>query len=354
MSRRDKVDIFNEQCAVVGGGWTAMRYHDDGGVSVSEMLSFNSVFEVNPFEVGRSRAAERRGYAARKRSVFDALGVKTLLRRAVASLSNGEMRRVLIARALLKCPARLVVRDPFGGLDPGWREKIRALPEKAGAMGTELVLEGMPGGGFKTGKTGSWAKRRRGADARAGTGRPVVEMHGVELAFGSRVLFKNFSWTVREGERWILRGPNGSGKTTLLALVTGDSPLSYAFDIRLFGRRRGESGTALVDLRRHVGVVSSEREAALGESVETQLDAALAETTRLLVLDEPCCNLSARRARSALERVSRWLDAHPKAASVCVAHSMSHVPQGFDREIVLPHANEAAYSPTEQEERKNR
>ena len=49
MSRRNKVDIFNEQCAVVGGGWTAMRYHDDGGVSVSEMLSFNSVFEVNPF-----------------------------------------------------------------------------------------------------------------------------------------------------------------------------------------------------------------------------------------------------------------------------------------------------------------
>jgi len=123
MSRRDKVDIFNEQCAVVGGGWTAMRYHDDGGVSVSEMLSFNSVFEVNP----------------------------------------------------------------FGGLDPGWREN-------------------------------------------------------------------------------------------------------------------------------------------------------------------PC----ARRARSALERVSRWLDAHPKAASVCVAHSMSHVPQGFDREILLPPANEAAYSPTEQEERKNR
>ena len=164
-------------------------------------------------------------------------------------------------------------------------------------------------------------------------------MRGVDLAFGHRVLFKDFSWTVCEGERWVLRGPNGSGKTTLLALVTGDSPLSYAFDIRLFGKRRGKSGVVLADLRRHVGTVSAEREAMLGEPVEVQLDAALVQTTRLLLLDEPCCNLSAQRSRAALERVARWLDAHPKVAAVCVAHSKAHVPAGFDRQLMLPVTN---------------
>ena len=328
--------VFEEQCSAVGGGWTAMRYHGDDGERVAEMLSFKAVFDINPFEVGRGHAAERRGYNARRGLVLDALDVKPLLRRPFASLSNGEMRRVLLARALLRCPERLVVRDSFSGLDPDWRERMRGLPEAIRGTGTELVLEETRGGRLDA-KDGSWAKRRQGGtSSRTWTPKPVVEMHGVDLSFGRRVLFKDFSWTVREGERWVLRGPNGSGKTTLLALVTGDSPLSYAFDIRLFGRRRGEPGVVLADLRRHVGVVSAEREAMLGESLETQLDAALVRTTRLLLLDEPCCNLSAQRSRAALERVARWLDAHPKVAAVCVAHSKAHVPPGFDRQLVLP------------------
>ena len=329
-------NVFDAQCMAVGGGWTAMRYHGDDGERVADMLSFKSVFEINPFEVGCGHAAERRGYAARRGMVFDALDVKPLLRRSFSSLSNGEMRRVLLARALLKCPARLVVGDSFRGLDPDWRERICALPDAIRGMGTELVLEGA-GGMRRKAEVCSWTKGRRGgARARQGGSRPVVEMRGVDLAFGNRVLLKDFSWTVREGERWILRGPNGSGKTTLLALVTGDSPLSYAFDVRLFGRRRGKAGVALAELRRHVGTVSAEREATLGEPVEAQLDAALVQATRLLLLDEPCCNLSSRRSRAVLERVARWLDAHPKAAVVCVAHSKMHVPSGFDHQLVLP------------------
>ena len=328
--------VFENQCSAVGGGWTAMRYHGDDGDRVADMLSFKSVFEINPFEVGCGHAAERRGYNARKEVVFEALGVKPLLRKAFSSLSNGEMRRVLLARTLLKCPERLVVRDPFSGLDPDWRERMRALPEAIRGLGTELVLEGADAVRNKADGI-SWTKNRR-SRARQGKPKPVVEMRGVNLAFGRHVLFKDFSWTVCAGERWVLRGPNGSGKTTLLALVTGDSPLSYAFDIRLFGQRRGKTGVVLADLRRHVGVVSAEREAMLGEPVEAQLDAALVQTTRLLLLDEPCCNLSARRSRVVLKRVARWLDAHPKVAAVCVAHSKAHVPAGFNRQLVLPAA----------------
>ena len=69
------VTVFEEQCSAVSGGWTAMRYHGDEGDRVADMLSFKSVFEINPFEVGRGHAAERRGYNARKSMVFEALDV---------------------------------------------------------------------------------------------------------------------------------------------------------------------------------------------------------------------------------------------------------------------------------------
>lgn len=330
--------IFDGQCEALGGGWTAMRYHGDDGERVADVLSFRSVFEINPYEVGRGRAVERRAYAAVKNAVFEALGVRPLLRRVFSSLSNGEMRRVLLAKALLRCPSRLVVRDPFSGLDPVWRERIRALPGEMRETGMELVFdEARDGRSRRVSPERGTRAEKRSLEGRA---RPVVEMRGVNLSFGRRVLLRDFSWTVKEGERWVLRGPNGSGKTTLLALVTGDLPLSYAFDIRLFGRRRGESGVVLDDLRRHVGVVSAEREATLGVSVQAQLDTALSAKTRLLLLDEPCCNLCERDTRVAMDRISRWLDAHPRAAAVCVAHSAGHVPAGFDRQLELSGNNE--------------
>ena len=333
--------IFEEQRAAVEGGWTAMRYHGDEGDRVDGILSFKSIFEINPFEVGGAHAAERRRYNARKAAVIDSLDVKPLLHRPFASLSNGEMRRVLLAKALLKCPERLVVRDPFGGLDPAWRERMLGLSAVIRKTGTELVLEGtMP-----KGRVFSCAKSASADDVilhpvpyRAGKSKAIVEMRNVNLSFGKRVLFKDFRWTVSEGERWVLRGPNGSGKTTLLALITGDSPLSYAFDIAVFGKRRGKAGVALADQRRHIGVVSAEREAMLGASIKSQLDAALVRTTRLLLLDEPCCDVPADQARLAMKRVARWLDVHPKAAAVCVAHSKAHVPPGFNHQLTLPQA----------------
>lgn len=325
---------FEAQRDATGGGWTAMRYHCDGGRTVAETLSFRSVFEINPFETGRSHAAGRRAYTARKDAVLEALDVEKLMRRSFASLSNGEMRRVLLAKELLKCPARLEVRDPEGGLDPGWRKKMRSLARTISATGTELVLaKCMTRTGDEDGE--NWVKRRPAGAKGSARGRPVLEMAGVNMSFGRRTLFKNFSWTVREGERWILRGSNGSGKTTLLALATGDSPMSYAFDISLFGAKRSGEGTPLAKIRRRIGMVSSEREAVEGIAAEEQLDAALKPSTRLLLLDEPCCNLPPKRAKAFLSRVSRWLDAHPSAAAICVAHSRKHVPPGFDRELNL-------------------
>ena len=59
----------------------------------------------------------------------------------------------------------------------------------------------------------------------------VVEMDGVSIAYGERVVFDKLQWTVREGDKWVVLGGNGSGKSTLLELVTGENMLGYAWQL---------------------------------------------------------------------------------------------------------------------------
>ncbi len=326
---------FEEQMDAVGGGWLQGRYHSEDGDTVADMLSFKSVFEINPFEVGVDHADERRGYMERRRVVERLLDVRTLADRPFTSLSNGEMRRVLFARVLLKGPKRLVLDDPLGGLDPSRRRKMREIVAALGRRGVEIVAASGESMEPKDGSDGI-PSARKGRGRCLANAASVLEMRNVNVSFGRRALFRDFSWTVREGERWLLRGPNGSGKTTLLALISGDAPRSYAYDISVFGRRRGAEGVTLNGVRSKIGMVSAERQIYLGETPEAQFAAATAKKPRLLLLDEPCYNLSNAASRRMLREIGAWLDRNPRAAAICVAHRPEHVPPGFSLELALP------------------
>jgi len=336
---------FAEQVEAARNGWLQGRYYSEDGDTVADVLSFRSVYEINPFVVGVSHARERRVYAAWRKVVEQLLDVRELMGRAFTSLSNGEMRRVLFARALLKGPRRLVVEDPYGGLDPAHRARMREVLEEVRRRGVEVVVNGQDA----RCPSGRARRPRRaavnGQDARCPSdsaremsvckGKVLVDLRNVNVKFGKRVLFKDFSWTIREGERWLLRGPNGSGKTTLLSLITGDSPLGYACDVTVFGQRRGAAGAVLADVRKKIGSVSPEQQIYLGESPEALLSAALRKNPRLLLLDEPCYNQGPAAAKKILARIALWLDRHPRAAAVCVSHRADQVPPGFNRVLDL-------------------
>ncbi|KAL4806795.1 putative ABC transporter [Aspergillus unguis] len=127
-------------------------------------------------------------------------------------------------------------------------------------------------------------------------GEPLVEMDGVRVQYGDKVVLGNWaqnirqkpkeglSWTVRRGQRWAILGPNGSGKTTLLSLITSDHPQAYALPIKLFGRSRlpepGKPAISLFELQSRLGHSSPEihaffpRQLTIREAVES----AFAET----------------------------------------------------------------------------
>ena len=333
---------FAEQVEAARNGWLQGRYYSEDGDTVADFLSFRSVFEVNPFVVGVSYARERRVYAAWRKEVDRLLDVRELMGRAFTSLSNGEMRRVLFARALLKGPRKLVVEDPYGGLDVAHRAKMREVFEELRARGVEVVVCNGQDARCPSEAAGRRFPQGRGAlvttkaaGRRFSQQDVLVDLRNVNVKFGKRMLFKDFSWTIREGDRWLLRGPNGSGKTTLLALITGDSPLGYACDVTVFGQRRGAAGSVLADVRRKIGSVSPEQQVYLGESPQKLLTAAFRRNPRLLLLDEPCYNQGPTAAKKILARIASWLDRHPRAAAVCVSHRADQVPAGFNRVLDL-------------------
>lgn len=218
--------------------------------------------------------------------IIERLGVERLLDRRVTHLSNGEIRRVLIARALLRSPLILILDDPFVGLDHRCRRTLAKMIDELMQGGITLVFvtardDEIPSGithalrvenghiaaagDKKTVLAGMRPKRStRGRKQRARTGprvspeRPaLVEIKRASVVYDDVEVLRRIDWTVREGENWAVLGPNGSGKTTLLSLILADNPQAYSNDICLFGKPRG-SGESIWEIKKNIGWVSPE------------------------------------------------------------------------------------------------
>ena len=212
-------------------------------------------------------------------SIATRLGVGELLDKSFLTLSNGQVRRARIARALLTEPELLVLDDPFMGLDGIGRAEVEKLLRELVHHGTRIVLitrpEAVPGWVTHvlelealtvkwSGVIGEWIRPHTGArsaaflrNAAQRDALPVIELEQVTVKYGSVTALNDVSWTVRVGDRWAVLGPNGSGKTTLLSLVCGDHPQAYGNAVRVFGRQRG-TGESIWEVKKRIGLVSPE------------------------------------------------------------------------------------------------
>ena len=265
--------------------------------SVAEWLSESGIRRINPFQVIEHEPDPT--FAARQADLIERLELQSLLAKNIIQLSNGERRKVSIARALLKQPRLVILDNPFGGLDERYRERFSRNLENLMQGDLRVIIVGTQRDEIPVGITnvlelshlplravqGLRAKREipqsdwrflvaknaprndstqvKLADLptlthHADVSRQIlVQMQNVHVAYNGAAILRAVNWTVRENERWALLGANGAGKTTLLSLILADNPQAYANDITLFGKRRG-SGESIWEIKQRIGWMSPE------------------------------------------------------------------------------------------------
>jgi molybdate transport system ATP-binding protein len=236
------------------------------------------------------------------------LGLQSLLERGITLLSTGEMRKTLIARALMKSPKLLILDEPFDGLDENSRAsladsinqlmttslRVILVTHRAEEIAPNIthVLFVKKGKLFMQGPkeellTSEWVSKlfdsdllveKTGGRYRVSYGAEktkkidltffyrdvldggpdiLIQMKDTTVKYGDFVALDRFDWTMKQGENWAILGPNGSGKSTILRLILGENLQGYANQVTLFGRKKG-TGETLWEIKKRMGVVSSE------------------------------------------------------------------------------------------------
>ena len=340
VSLERQAQLLAEMDAYVQMRWIASE--EETTPTLGAWLSQDSVEDVDPWERVERAPRAVAAFARRRDGVVREMGLGALLDRHLVSLSNGETRRALLARALLAAPRLLLFDAPYVGLDAASRRILADAVDRTVAAGSSAVMlatvrrEELPRGlthileldaegrvvrqgpvarphgrtvarsdrqtvrppDHPTTRPTQWAASGPPPDPRA---RKLVEMRDVSVVYGERVVFERLDWTVRAGERWLVAGPNGSGKTTLLAFVIGDHPQAYANDVRLFGVRRG-TGESIWSIKRRIGWVSPELHACMDRGASV-LDTVLSGLDDTPYLNGSRTPARVRRAREALAAV---------------------------------------------------
>jgi molybdate transport system ATP-binding protein len=209
------------------------------------------------------------------------LAIGHLADRNFLSLSYGERRLTLLARALAARPGLLLLDELLNGLDAAHRQRALAWLERSGRSRLPWILathriEDVPASAthalvLERGRVvyrgvraraplARWLESKKSSAARqvriprkGWSRRPIVRLTRASIYLGEQAVLRDVSLNVGAGQCWVVHGPNGSGKTTLLRTLYGDHGVALGGRIERAGIK---PGVPLEAFRRRVGLVA--------------------------------------------------------------------------------------------------
>ena len=227
--------------------------------------------------------ADRRRVGA----ILRRLRIDVLADRRFLTLSYGERRLALLARALASRPRMLLLDELLNGLDEANHERARRWLESTARSELPWVLsthrvEDVPAsathalvlehgrvvyrGSIRRAPLTRWLDRpvenRAVAPARTRRRSPceraLLRLTNAHVHLDEHIALKNVSLTIHPGDCWVVHGHNGSGKTTLLRTLYGDHGVAIGGRIERAGI---EPGVALQAFKERVGLVAAHLQA---------------------------------------------------------------------------------------------
>ena len=291
---------------------------------VDEVVATGFTHDDIPLEV--PTAAQRRAV----RRALQEVGLAGLAARRFLTLSHGQRRRVLLARALVGRPDLLLLDEVLNGLDAASRRAflhaLNAIRDRriAWVLTTHRPADRpravthaarIEAGRVATVRPEALRARpvpharRRGSATAATAPRnlprpphpdPLLCLERVRVYRDGRLVLGPLDWTVADGEHWHVSGPNGAGKSTLIALLYGD--LSPAVGGRLL-RRDHPPGTPVAEWKDTVGIVSPDLQSRFAAIQGTAEEIVVSGLHSSVGLDEPPTARERTTARRWLSRV---------------------------------------------------
>ena len=213
-------------------------------------------------------------------ALAEQLELAHLLDCSIAEMSYGQLRRMLIARALIRRPLLLALDEVFEGLDQAAHIQLMDLLERLSAFESSILLTAHRTGDLPEfirnvlileegriiqqgrlenmqGSEQDSRSRQRSPNlieaalpppqtASPATALqhmnspcpcpPLLELKKVNIYLQGRHILHDLDWRVGEGENWAILGGNGSGKTTLLRCLWGDEHPALGGQLSWFGQ----------------------------------------------------------------------------------------------------------------------
>jgi len=228
----------------------------------------------------------------------------------------------------------------------------------------------------------------------------VLRLADVTLRRGAKTILDGVSWSVADGERWVVLGPNGAGKTTALQMAAARL-FPTEGTVEILGDRLGTVDTS--ELRTRIGLASAAladripgRERVLdvvltasygvtgrwresydeydtsrardllaafgvdqlvdrqfgslseGERKRVQIARALMADPELLLLDEPAAGLDLGGREELVAALSELAGDRRSPVMVLVTHHVEEIPPGFGHALLLRSGTVEAAGPLEE------